>query len=880
MIDKLLRVLVRALISLRYRVRVVGFEKVSPEDGRGILFLPNHPALIDPVILLCLLTARFRPRPLANRQQVERPVIRWLARRLGVITLEDVGLDGREVTSQVGQALDQTIRRLRAGESVLLYPSGRAYRQHLEDLGGNSAVELILRSVPEVRVVLVRTRGLWGSGFSYGPGGVPRVDKVLRRGLWGLLTSGVFFAPRREVSVEFLEPDDLPRQADRNKLNRYLERFYNLDPPHNTYVPYSVWERGGVRRMLEPMLAQERERAAAVPSATRALAMAHLQEISGRAVIADQDRLGHELGLDSLARLELVAWIEAEFGFSQGGPSGLETVADVLLAASGENVGSRVARPVMVDRAWRRPHAQPDAPPALPEGSTIPEVFLRAARRHPSQAVIADPISGTKTYRDLVTALLVLKPILGALPGNYLGILLPASVAANVAYLAALFAGKTPVMLNFTTGPRNVLHAIELLGIQRIVSAGRLVERLRREGFADAQPLFDRLLLLEELGRSVTALTKLGAAWRALTSWRPLERDSYSETAVVLFTSGSESRPKAVPLTHANLLANIRDIMQVIPLRHADALLSMLPPFHSFGLTVDTLVPLLTGLRAVYHADPTDASTLAALIDAYELTALVGTPTFLGGICRAAQPGQLGSLRLAVTGAEQCPARVYDALGSRCPNALVLEGYGITECSPVVSVNRVERARRGTIGEPLPSVQCAIVDPDTGEPVAMGQRGMLLVRGPSVFAGYLRHHGESPFVEHLGQRWYRTGDLVTQAADGVLTFSGRRQRFVKLGGEMVSLPAIEAALESSLAGANEPDGAPGFAIEASPGEQNIELVLFTTLPLEREPVNRAIHAAGLSSLHNVRRIVRLDALPLLGTGKVDYRALKRLAATR
>jgi long-chain-fatty-acid--[acyl-carrier-protein] ligase len=280
-------------------------------------------------------------------------------------------------------------------------------------------------------------------------------------------------------------------------------------------------------------------------------------------------------------------------------------------------------------------------------------------------------------------------------------------------------------------------------------------------------------------------------------------------------------------------------------------------------------------MRVVFHPNPTEAAKLGAVIDKYQVTLLVGTPTFLAGIVNAAQTNQLASLRIAVTGAEQCPSRVYDALAERCPGTTVIEGYGITECSPIVSVNRPGQEERATIGQPLPSVEIAIVEPTTLRPVAMGERGMLLARGPSIFGGYLQYSGESPFVQYNHQTWYRTEDLVRMNERGNLEFCGRMKRFIKLGGEMISLPAIESVLEEALTDTNE--AGPSLAVEATPGE-HAELVLFATSDLERDRINRHLRDAGLSPLHNIRQIRRLDSIPLLGSGKTDYRALKALLA--
>ena len=874
MLNGFLRLLIRCLLWLRYRIRVRGLDRIAPPDGRGVLFLANHPALIDPIMVMAVLWSRFRPRVLADRAQARRFGVHFLARRARALEIADMTRDGRGAREQVESMIEASAAALRQGEALLLYPAGRLYRQRREDLGGNSAVEQLLQAVPGVRVVLVRTAGLWGSSFSRASGKPPEVLPALRRGLWGLLKSGIVLAPRRHVAIDVVEPDDLPRAADRVVLNRYLEDFYNRNGGGSTYVPYSLWEGGGVRWLPEPVSSAEPGVARRIPPATRDTVLEHLRRLTGMREIHESQRLAHDLGLDSLVRVEIQAWVESEFGFPQPEVDAIETVGDVMRAAVGETVGKAAAEPRPVAHAWSVAALDATLPPVMPAGDSLTAVFLDMARRHPRQVVIADQQSGVRSYRDLLTALLLLRPVFARMPGPYVGIMLPASVAAAVATLAALFAGKTPVMLNWTTGPRGVLHALDLLDIRCVVTARRLVSRLESEGFASTPGFLERLVYLEDVAKQFSLPAKLLAGLRArLGLVGPLEEARAPEVAAVLFTSGSESVPKAVPLTQANLLANIRDALAVISLRPDEALLGILPPFHSFGLTVDMLLPLLCGLRTVYHVNPNDSSTLASLIEAYRTTLLVGTPTFLAGIVRAAQPGQLASLRLTITGAEKCPAHVYDALARACPEMTVIEGYGITECSPIVSVNRPERPRRETIGLPLPSVEHAIVDAECGKPTPCGQRGMLLVRGPSVFHGYLKHEGPSPFVSFAGKEWYRTGDLVCEDTDGVLTFCGRLKRFVKIGGEMIPLAGVEAALETRWAVPDPADG-PRLAVECTPDEEHPELVLFTTLDIDREAANRCLREAGLSPLHNIRRVVRLQALPLLGTGKTDYRALK------
>jgi long-chain-fatty-acid--[acyl-carrier-protein] ligase len=323
----------------------------------------------------------------------------------------------------------------------------------------------------------------------------------------------------------------------------------------------------------------------------------------------------------------------------------------------------------------------------------------------------------------------------------------------------------------------------------------------------------------------------------------------------VLFTSGSESLPKAVPLTHANLLANVRDVLQLGQLIESDVLLGLLPPFHSFGLTTTVVLSLLVGHQTVYHPNPTESAILAKLIERYRVSVVFGTPTFVAGIIRVAEDAELGSLRLVVTGAEKCPDTVYDALKTRAPHAIILEGYGITECSPVVSLTPMEAPVRGSIGRLLPSLEGVVVALDLSRRVSPGAKGMLLVRGASVFSGYLLDDGPSPFVSFEGKSWYRTGDLVRMSPDGTLWFEGRLKRFVKLGGEMISLPAIEAVLAEKF---GDSDTGPVLAVEALGPSHSPAIVLFTTAPIERPAVNAIIHDAGLSPLHYIRQVIRVE----------------------
>jgi long-chain-fatty-acid--[acyl-carrier-protein] ligase len=283
------------------------------------------------------------------------------------------------------------------------------------------------------------------------------------------------------------------------------------------------------------------------------------------------------------------------------------------------------------------------------------------------------------------------------------------------------------------------------------------------------------------------------------------------------------------------------------------------------------VLPLVGGVRVVHHADPTDASGLVRKIAAYKPTLLLTTPTFFSYILNAAKPEQIASLRIVIVGAEKCPDALFARAGEMAPHAILAEGYGITECSPVVSVSRPDDVRRGTIGRPLDGVAVCVVDPDTMQPLPVGERGLLLVHGATVFPGYLHHDGPSPFHEIDGKRWYITGDLASVDADGFIHFAGRLKRFLKAGGEMISLPALEEPLTAAF-----PPGesGPQVAIEGVERADGRRIVLFTTADITLPQANALLVQAGFRGIMRLDEVRRLDALPLLGTGKIDYKVLR------
>jgi acyl-CoA synthetase (AMP-forming)/AMP-acid ligase II/1-acyl-sn-glycerol-3-phosphate acyltransferase/acyl carrier protein len=864
----------RLISFLRYRVCIVGGEKLR--DLRGpTLVMPNHPAYIDPPLVLTHLRIKGGIRPTVHAMNYRNPVLYPLMRLVDALEVPDLSEHSQDAREQTLSMIDAVVSGLERGENFLLYPSGRAQRRGLEEIGANRAAAEVLTRCPAANIVLVRTRGIFGSSFSYAyTGHAPNLSRcVLRVFGWGIANL-LLLAPRRKVTmtVEVIDRNSLPGLS-REKLNRFLEEWYNHNGPEApSYVPYHYLFGPREHRFPDMAAAAEVDLSKVRPATIQAVKVL-IEEHLGRPLDSDAERpetpLG-QIGLDSLDRMDIALKIEDRFGFHSDQVAetlgGLWALAEGLLTGSGDGVPP-------VPKAWHEPPSTTEPTVALAD--TMSEALVRRVFRHPDDVAVADRISGVLSYRRLLVGTRLLGRRLGRLPGDAIGVMLPSSVAADLVFFALHQAGKLPVMLNWTTGPGNLAHAVETLGIRRVVTSRRLIDRLGIE-VRGADYVF-----LEDLR---SGIGKIEALCALLATYlfrgrllRSVPRPDPDQPAVVLFTSGSESTPKAVPLSHRNLLTNVRASLTVLQATRADALLGFLPPFHSFGLMGNVIAPTLAGVRLVHCPDPTDAAGLVRAVADYRATLMVTTPTFLSYMFGVAQPEDLDSLRIIITGAEKCPEAVFARARQMAPHATILEGYGITECSPVVSGNRPEHVKPGTVGPPVDGVEVCLVDPESREPLPAVGTGLLLVHGPSVFAGYLNYDGPDPFVEVHGKRWYVTGDLVEIDEEGYIHFRGRLKRFLKVGGEMVSLPA----LEEPFGGRYPPtDKGPQVAVEGieTPGSRWI--VLFSTQDIPLRQANAILAEAGFRGVMRLDEVVRLDAIPILGTGKTDYKVLRRMVTDR
>jgi len=869
--------LVKKLLSLRYEVSVKGLERIT--SSRGVLIIPNHPAEIDPVLVSVYLWDLLHPRPVVLETMYNLPLLRPLMRRIHAIPMPDMEFDsGPHKRRRIGRALHQVVERLRSGENILIYPSGRLSVSGEERLGAASGVSAILREYPEVSVVMIRTRGLYGSIFSKAVTGghTPDVVKTIKHGAAILLRNLIFLAPRRKVSIEMVfNPPDLPRSGDPLPLNRYLERFYNQPAPESaTLVPYQFWSNS---LPTLPERKQSSNGAVEIPQDIREKVYQHIARVGSVDIstLTPETLLGDDLGLDSLTIAELLVWLDREFEAHDIELSELTSVGSVLQAATGQ-LGSSIPRPeYAVPTTWVNTSAARPRP-ALTSLSSIGHAFLHTAALMNELPAMGDERSGVVTWPELKVRAIILARRFSQLPGTHIGLIFPASVGGSIATVAAILAGKIPVLLNWTAGKRAILHAVESTHIEAIVTSQAFLDILP----TDLEFLESKFLFLETLREELTLRDKIMAKRLARESAPQvaeafgLNRVTPDTPAVVLFTSGSEALPKGVVLTHKNILANITGIMEAFPLRTDETLLGFLPTFHSFGLTVCTILPLVSGLRVAYHPNPNESRKIARAIGKWGATVMAGTPTFLRSILKAAPAEQYATLRTLISGAERAPQDLFDTAKDISPKIQILEGYGITECSPVVSLTRPGEPRVG-VGKPLASTEVAIVHPETLAPTQPGKDGLILISSPSVFPGYI-DPTLNPFVEVLGKRYYNSGD-IGRLEEGSLVITGRLKRFVKIAGEMVSLTAVEEALQKQI---QSPDGSPSVAVlsKGSEGDARPRLVLFTSENVTTERANTILKEAGFPHLVSIGFVKRVTPLPLLGSGKTDYQELKRVLA--
>ena len=494
---------------------------------------------------------------------------------------------------------------------------------------------------------------------------------------------------------------------------------------------------------------------------------------------------------------------------------------------------------------------------------TLVEAFVRTAKKHGDKLAIVDRLTGHRvTYKNaLLRSIILSRKIEDYAPG-FIGVMIPNTAGAVLTTVAATMTGRTPVMINYSSGAaKNCQEAQRRLGFTTIITSRALLAKIKC-------PEVDGMVFIEDIAASVSMFQKITGSLRAtmplerlLASLPPIKED---DNAVILFTSGSERSPKVVPLTHRNLLSNIEGIHGMVEFGPGDIILGNLPFFHVFGLNTGLWLPLVSGMTVVTFPSPLEYRAICSAVREERVTMLVGTPAFLSGYLQKSEPGDFDSTKLILTGADKCPEPLRRAFWDRHGKVL-LEGYGTTETSPVISVNSPEHNRPGSVGRPLPNVEVRLEHYETGDPCPVGTIGRIMVKGPSVMSGYFDDFESNATRMHRG--WYDTQDMGYMDADGYLWHVGRLARFLKIGGEMVSLVRVEDVLERCV-----PPGVVCSVVEVPDSVKGSKIVAVVTESVDQREVLRQM-SGELPNFALPKQFVIVPEIPKMSSGKVDFRSL-------
>ena len=525
----------------------------------------------------------------------------------------------------------------------------------------------------------------------------------------------------------------------------------------------------------------------------------------------------------------------------------------------------------------------------------ISEAWIENLSDNPAKIAVADSTGVELSKTRFATAVFLfnkkLKPLLKE---QNVGLILPSTAAGLIANMATLTLGKTIVNLNYSAGTPSLKSALDLADIKRVITSKQFIKKLKDKGFDLSEVLEQvEVIYLEDIKSTISKLeaikTLLAVKFLPISALKALyiKPAKITDTAAILFSSGSEGTPKGIELTHQNIMGNIKQIMVLINPTDDDVILGTLPIFHSFGLTVTSIAPLVEDISVACHPDPTDGLGVAKLCAKYNATYMFGTATFYGLYIRNRKinPLMFKSLKMVVAGAEKLPSKIRADFKTKYGHE-IYEGYGATETTPVAAVNvpdvlmvddgyRVQIGNKpGTVGLPVPGSSFKIVDPDTFEELPIGEAGMILIGGTQIMKGYIKNEAKTKEVIKIidGIRWYVTGDKGKLDEDGFLTIVDRYSRFAKIGGEMVSLGLVEGEILNAL------DENSRICLAAVPDAKKGEkIVLMLEGELEIDELKAKIKELNLNPLFIPSLYYKVDEIPKLGSGKTDLKGAKKMA---
>jgi len=495
--------------------------------------------------------------------------------------------------------------------------------------------------------------------------------------------------------------------------------------------------------------------------------------------------------------------------------------------------------------------------------------FVKVAKRYGNKLAFIDRTSDRRvTYTKALIASLILAEKFKKYDEEFIGIMIPTSAGCALSVLGTLMSGNTPVMINYSTGAaNNAIYAQKKCSFKTIITSKALLEKINC-------PIVEGMVFIEDIMEGISVTEKLKAALIAKLPapliLRMIHGGHEDDNMVILFTSGSEKDPKAVQLTHRNISANIKSFSSVMRMYDSDIMLANLPYFHVFGLTVNLWTPLYFGMTIVAYANPLEYKMICNILREERATVMVGTPSFLWGYLRKSESGDFENIRLIVSGADKCPDALRKEFLEKHTITLY-EGYGATETSPVISVNTPEHNKPGSVGKVLPDVHVRIENYETGKECKPAEVGRIMVKGELVMKGYLDDFEETSMRIRHG--WYDTGDMGCLDRDGFLWHSGRLKRFIKIGGEMVSMVKVEDVLQKLLT-----NNVSCSVVEVPDALKGAKIVAAVTQNVDEKKILKQM-AEQLPNIALPKQFVVIEDLPKMGSGKIDFRSVTEMVNT-
>lgn len=880
---RLLMKIYEYILSLRYNV-TIEWEKELQHDW-PILLMPNHVALVDPQIITWFLYKYLDVSPVVVETYYNKPLLKPLFKLVKAVPMWDLqawSWDKEEVKRTISSIIDA----LKEGKNILIYPSGQIYSQWYEVIKGKKSAFTIIENLPEnAKVVWIRTTWLWWSIWSKAYNNQKIWFFWAEFYSWFIILANlVFLIPKRPVKIEMFDiTSDLKKEHKKwlNDFNKYLEDFYNKNWEEKPEYVRHYFFFNDTKNTREPALIEwsikwimqvnnhyNLEQLDPKIKSTIINKIAEMKSVKS-STINDKTNLIIDLYFDSLDLAEIKSYIQTTFEKSSNPPIlDLKTVWDLIVMWAWKSANIEKIKPCN----WKTQESNKNFYELLNDNHTklwynsnILSLFKEVFKNSPNSDFIYDGLFWLQSKRNFLIKCYLISNILKKIKWQNIWIMLPSVSTTPLLIIATYLAGKTPVMLNWTVGEASLYHCINFAGIDNIITSNNFYNKIKNDSL---DKISEKYIFLEDILKNVSLVSKITALIKSKLFIIPKKKTS--ARAVLLFTSGSESLPKAVPLTHSNIIYDILGAIYNFPIKEEDILLGFLPPFHSFWFTINTILPLITWLRLVCFPDPNDSKTISNYISHCKVTTITSTPTFLKMILGISKSKDLQSVKYVAVWAEKCPTTLAEEFSKMCPQAKILEWYGITECSPIISINPPSHSKLWSVWQPIFWLQVKIISLENWKETKTGEQWMIYVKWYNIFAWYLDNNLESPFEQINWYRFYKTWDIGYLDSDNYLYITGRLKRFIKIAWEMISLPFIEEIILEKFSVEWEV----WLAIEALENEWTAKIVLFSIYNIKLQEVNDHLRKRWVSNLVRIEQIIKLESIPVLGTGKIDYKILK------